>query len=140
MATTAKCPNCGGDVLDGYCYACGIEVAMPEAVTNETYQNTHAAYAEPQADNVYPNIEVTDDIIYDKPTTENFYTKYNRMTFGEKMGKYWWFVLLSLIAPMFWLCPAIWAACIALFDRTPGRGKFAAELALLALIGVIILG
>jgi hypothetical protein len=135
MAAIGKCPNCGGDVLDGYCYACGVQVAEEKAPNS----GAQTDYADPQ--NGYPNIKVADDeIIYDKPAEEDFYTKYNRMGFGDKLGKYWWFILLSLLFPFFWLVPAIWAASVALFDKTPGRGKFAFELAMLALVGVILLG
>jgi hypothetical protein len=126
MAHIRKCPNCGGDVLDGYCYACGIEV-----------KEIKTDYAEPET--IYPHIEIADDIVYEKPIEEDFYTKYNKMTFGDKMGKYWWFVLLSLLLPAFWLVP-LFMAIGNLFFYKREKLKFISELALLALVGVILLG
>jgi hypothetical protein len=134
MAHIRKCPNCGGDVLDGYCYACGITVA-PEPVKETEIPKT--SYAEPET--VYPHIEIADDIIYEKPIEEDFYTKYNKMTFGEKMGKYWWFVLLSLLLPVFWLVP-LFMAIGNLFFYKREKLQFIGELALLALAGAILLG
>jgi hypothetical protein len=131
MATIQKCPNCGGDVLDGYCYACGIEVTA-----SKDAEEVKTTYAEPETN--YPHIKV-EDITYEKPLEEDFYTRYNKMIFGEKMGKYWWFVLLSLLLPAFWLVPLFIAIGNLFFYKTE-KLKFIGELALLALAGVILLG
>jgi hypothetical protein len=105
----------------------------------EPEQTSYTTYDEPQTD--YPNIKVTptDDIIFEKPVEEDFFTKYNRMNFGEKFGKYWWFVLLSLLLPLFWLVPALIGAVSVLSYKSEKR-KFIVDLFALALIGLIILG
>ncbi|MDR0943084.1 MAG: hypothetical protein LBM41_00940 [Ruminococcus sp.] len=137
MAHIQKCPNCGGDVLDGYCYACGIEVA-PQEEQSGGYPHIQTDFAEPPPQTDRPNIKV-EDIVYEKPIEEDFYTKYNKMSFGDKMGKYWWFVLLSLLLPTFWLVP-LFIVIGNLFFYKHEKLKFIAELALLALVGVILLG
>jgi 4-amino-4-deoxy-L-arabinose transferase-like glycosyltransferase len=207
MAGVRKCPKCGGDVLDGYCYSCGIELpqtAQPQIIEPQTdyYEprtsynepqpgyrepqrsynepqnnyNTQPGYREPQrsyneqqnnynaqpgyrepqrsynepqssyskpqsgySEPVYPNVKVTDDIVYDKPVVEDFFTKYNKMTFGQKFGKYWWFVLLSLLLPVFWLVP-LFIALGTLITYKKEKSRFLFDLFGLALVGLLIFG
>jgi hypothetical protein len=173
MSHIQKCPQCGGDVLDGYCYSCGIELpkvtnSEPQAAHHEpqntyngqqtayngqqasynsqqaaytgqqtAYTGQQAAYSEPQT--VYPNIKVTDDIIYEKPIPEDFFTGYNKMNFGEKLAKYWWFVLLSVLLPAFWLIPAVIAG-VSLISYKKEKVRFILELFALAGVGLLFLG
>jgi hypothetical protein len=152
MTSIQKCPRCGADVLDGYCYSCGIELPPREPdepqITNSAPQTAygepqnihheqHTAYSEPQT--VYPNIKVTDDIVYEKPIQEDFFTKYNRMTFGDKFGKYWWFILLSILFPGFWLVPAFIGAA-SLLSYKKEKSRFILELGGLTLAGLLFFG
>jgi hypothetical protein len=153
VAHIQKCPQCGGEVLDGYCYSCGIEVedVSPEPQisyegnqtaygANQTaYREEQISYSEEQT--VYPNVRVTDNINYSPPPAkENFFVKYARMSFGEKLAKYWWYILLSLFVPGLWLVPVVAAIGTALFSKTSGNGKFVGDQLLLAVIGLILLG
>ncbi|MDR0986766.1 MAG: hypothetical protein LBL98_03590 [Ruminococcus sp.] len=140
MAQIQKCPQCGGDVLDGYCYSCGIEVQPAKTAYREpqtAQQATQTAYNEPQT--VYPNIKVTDDIVYEKPAPEDFYTRYNKMTFGDKFAKYWWFILLSVLLPFFWFIPAIMVAG-SFFSYKSEKLKFITDLGILSIVGLLFLG
>ncbi|MDR0903967.1 MAG: hypothetical protein LBM59_04980 [Ruminococcus sp.] len=154
MSKIQKCPRCGADVLDGYCYSCGIELPQTEPdepqisdnpqtayyeQQNTAYQETqtHAAYNEQQT--VYPNIKVTDDIVYEKPIEEGFFTKYKKMSLGDKLGNYWWFILLSLLFPGFWLVPAV-TAVVSLITYKREKLRYILDLAALALAGLLFFG
>jgi hypothetical protein len=61
MANVKKCPLCGGDVINNYCFSCGIDLPDEENLISKTdpepiRNNRPVMTAEPEN---YPNIKVT---------------------------------------------------------------------------------
>jgi hypothetical protein len=147
-----KCPMCGGDVVGDVCFSCGFELPDEEITPKAHLHEPETVYPEvitaekgrytppPRVETVYSGEAppAYDNYPDDYSEFEGFCDRYNRMTFSEKMGKYWWAMLILLILPA--ALPIIAAIITMLVSKSPPIRKFAGSVLLYGIISFFVFG
>jgi hypothetical protein len=150
-----KCPMCGGDVVGDVCFSCGFELPDEEAMTSAHIPEPETVYAEVVTDEKSrytppPRVKTVNegespsyygqssDYSSSEGSFERFCEDYNRMTFSDKIAKYWWAMLILLILPG--ALPIIAAIAGMLISKSPAVHKFAGSLLLFGIASLFIFG
>jgi hypothetical protein len=67
-----------------------------------------------------------------------FTQAYSEMSFGTKFGKYWWYILLTVLVPGLWLLPALVGVITSITHSDAPSKHFAGEQILLAVVGLFL--
>jgi hypothetical protein len=150
-----KCPMCGGDVVGDVCFTCGFElpdektmssehIPEPETVYSEVMTAEKGRYTPP------PRVKTVDEgespsyfgyeneYTYSNDGFERFCDEYNRMTFSQKLGKYWWAMLILLILPA--ALPIIAGIAGMLISKSPAVRKFAGSVLICGIASLFVFG
>jgi hypothetical protein len=174
MANVKKCPLCGGDVINNYCFSCGIDLPDEEELIAKTdpepiRTNRTVKTAEPKnyREN-YPNIKVAEEHFnqnqhqeFDtssnnqndyynnqnqnynsshRPSAfENWAENYSHLKFGDKLRRYWWYILLIALLPGAWSIAALTGFIIMVSQTSRAAKRFAVEQFILAVAALFIL-
>ncbi|MDR0992724.1 MAG: hypothetical protein LBL87_07535 [Ruminococcus sp.] len=150
-----KCPMCGGDVVGDVCFSCGFELPNEAEMTSERIPEPKTVYAESFTDTKCgyvppPRVKIADEgespsylgyeseYSYSYGSFEDFCDRYNKMSFSEKMGKYWWAMLILLLLPA--ALPLIAGIILTFAAKTPAVRKFAGSVIILGVISLFVFG
>jgi hypothetical protein len=167
LANIRKCPLCGGDVLGKTCFSCGYEFPDEKTMreTHDFEPDEPALMPEPEdilppprfydKDYEAPRVKVAENRQngYVPPpysgdqksaysgknaTFDDFCRNFSEMTFGQKLKKYWWAVLLSLMITG--VIPIVAAVGIKIFSKSKYSNDLVTSLLLLGVISFFVFG